>query len=174
MRKLLILAVFVITTGSLTAQNKDSIEQKIGYVSSEKLIREIPDFTIMNKKISKLKDDQFKKLKIMRDKFSRKMEAFQRDIYKLRNEEIAARQGELDWLSDNINEFQEQMFVEIGELEKQMWDSIETKFQRVIEEFAVTNGYTLIFDTTGDKILYKNFSATDINDLVLPEIRHAY
>lgn len=170
----MILAVFVITTGSLTAQNKDSIEQKIGYVSSEKLIREIPDFTIMNKKISKLKDDQFKKLKIMRDKFSRKMEAFQRDIYKLRNEEIAARQGELDWLSDNINEFQEQMFVEIGELEKQMWDSIETKFQRVIEEFAVTNGYTLIFDTTGDKILYKNFSATDINDLVLPEIRHAY
>lgn len=174
MKKLLILAVFVITTGSLTAQNKDSIEQKIGYVSSEKLIREIPDFTIMNKKISKLKDDQFKKLKIMRDKFSRKMEAFQRDIYKLRNEEIAARQGELNWLSDNINEFQEQMFVEIGELEKQMWDSIETKFQRVIEEFAVTNGYTLIFDTTGDKILYKNFSATDINDLVLPEIRHAY
>lgn len=175
MKKLLILAVFVITTSSLTAQNNDSKEQqKIGYVSSEKLIREIPDFTIMNKKISKLKDEQEKKLRTMREELSRKMEFFHRNLHKLRNEEISAWQGELDQLSENINNTIVKMSEEIREVEKQKWDSINTKYQRIIRKFAETNGYTLIFDTTGDKILYKNFSATDINDLVLPEIRHAY
>lgn len=163
MKKYLIIslaALFSIVSTQLDAQ-------KLGYFDSSKVLAEMPEVKQADAQLATLR-------KQLRKKGEQKAKALQSKYQELSRKEkqgeIAPKdlQAEAEKLKQEemkLAQFEQDMQKQIREKRKKLLQPILDKVQVAIDEVAVEEGYTYIFDSSTGILLYKD-EARDITDKV--------
>lgn len=150
-----------------------SIAQKYGYIDSDYIMENVPDYQDAKDKLNKLADRWTKEIEGRYDILKQKKDAFAREEVLLPVEEKAKRANEIEELETEAMEMQKLRFGVKGdyfqkrqELVKPIQDQVFEAMQKV----ASNRNYSFIFDKANQSNLIYADDKYDISDEVLKQM----
>lgn len=151
-------------SGNLFAQNPI----KLGHIDSRLVFAAMPESDSASKQLEREAAVMQQTLEELQVEFNRKFEEYQR----LSNDPntsrviINTKEEELQSLNQRSQTFQQQAEQSIAEKRQQLFQPIQEKAIKAVNEVAAENGFTYIFDTAGGVIVYSGPESQDILSLV--------
>ncbi|HEX2395201.1 MAG TPA: OmpH family outer membrane protein, partial [Bacteroidales bacterium] len=151
-------------SGNLFAQNPI----KLGHIDSRLVFAAMPESDSATKQLEREAAVMQQTLEELQVEFNRKFEEYQR----LSNDPntsrviINTKEEELQSLNQRSQTFQQQAEQSIAEKRQQLFEPIQEKAIKAVNEVAAENGFTYIFDTAGGMIVYSSPDSQDILSLV--------
>lgn len=165
--KVLVLALlFVFGTGFVYSQ-------KYGYIDSDYILENVPEYAEAKTKLDKLADRWTKEIEKRYDVLKMKKESFAREEVLLPNEERNKREGEIETLELEAMEMQKTRFGVQGDYFQKRQELIKPIQDRVydaMQKVASKRKYTFVFDKANQSNLVYADSKYDISDQVLREM----
>lgn len=153
---------------SLTALNA----QKVGYVSTETILSQIPEYVSAQAALEKLSGQYKTAIENESSKVDAAYRSYQSDRPRLSEEQKKMRENEIIVMERQVKEKQKEYFSEDGIMAKQsseMMSPIRERVSKAIEKVAKGGNYTLIIDVSSIQgVIYKDDSA----DLSLEVIKN--
>lgn len=145
---------------------------RFGYLSYNTVLQSMPDYAMVQQKMSELRDQYEAEIARVEDEFNRKYEEFldgQRDFPKTI---LQKRQTELqDLMTRNIS-FKENSKVELAKAEQEAMAPLRIRLIEALGKIARERGYAFIVDTDVKALPYINPNmGDDLNQLVQDELR---
>ncbi len=167
------LLVVVACLALTTVQAQDSIPVlKIGFLSYDRALKAMPDYTLEQQKIADLRAEYDKELKRVEDEFNRKYEEFldgQKDFPKTI---LYKRQTELKELMERNVAFKANSRRELAEAEKAAMAPLRQNLNELLAEIAKEYGLALILNTDADACPYIDPNmGVDIQEAVLQRVK---
>lgn len=150
--------------------NGNNGQIKLGYVSSTDIIMAIPEYKTAQNKLKQLTDDLTGRIETLQNEFNTKLAAYKQQNSNLPPATREMQEKQLQDLSDRMNALQNSAQDELQRTQQKLMEPIIAKLQSAIESVGVTHGYSFIFDTTQNAILYKGTGATNLDNLVKSEL----
>ena len=148
MKKTLLITLLCLFAIGSIAQNK------IGYVNSQELLLQDPDFKeaqLEAQNYAKGLEDNIAK---MAGEYQRQVQEYIADSANLSQLEKEDRIMEISSLEQRIQSFQQNAQSELQAKEQKVLEPIQIKIKNAIEEVAREGGYTYILDESAGTILY--------------------
>ena len=171
MKKVILFFVVLFAT---TAMQTVSAQQKIGYVNSETIIKELPEAKEAQAKLEgivKTWQDELEKMsKSLQDKY----EAYQKQQAMLNDATKQQKQKDLIEEEQKVNQYKQEKFGQQGELAMQrekVMTPIREKILKAIEKVAKDEKVTFMFDKAGDVLLLYAESSNDYTFKVLDKLK---
>ncbi len=162
----LVITLLVISAGSAFAQ-------KFGYVDSEYILQNIPEYQDAQIEIDELSKEWQAELEEQYAEVDRMYKTYKADAVLLPEDMKRQREDEIIKKEKEVKELQRKKFNPEGELFKKRQElikPIQEKIFNAIEEIASRKNYAFVFDkASGPVIMYVN-SKYDISDEVLHQI----
>ena len=142
---------------------------KLGHINSQLLFASMPESDSAQKKLEKVAQEVQQTLEQLQVEFNKKYE----DYMKLSNDGttsdliLRTKEEELQSLQQRAQTFQQQAEQDIAKQRTDLFKPIQDKAIKAVNDVAVENNFTYIFDTAGGAIVY---SATDSQD-ILPLVK---
>ena len=144
--------------------------QKFGYVDTEYILENIPEYKSTQDKLDEQSIEWQKEIEMKFAEIEKLYKAFQaeavllpEDIKQKREDEIVAKEKE-------VKDLQKQRFGKDGDLFKKRQElvkPIQDKVYNAIEEIATEGGYAVIFDTASNlNMVYVNSKFDKSNDVL--------
>jgi len=156
MKKILVVIVALVIAAPTFAQ------QKFGHIDSATLLELMPEKAQAEKELEAFAKEFQTALEAMAKEYESKVASFQQTekdmIPTVRNTKVR----EISELERRIQEFQTQAQEEIGKKEQDVLTPIIEKARKAIDEVAVDQNYTYIFDNSQGMLLY----AKDSEDIM--------
>ena len=169
MRKILvsvIVAATVFTGLTVNAQSK----LKIGHVDSQQLLAAMPESDSARKKLEKIAQEHELALEEMSVEFNKKLDTYSRNMDTYSDLVRASKEAELEDLQKRIQTFQQTAEQDISQKRRELFQPIQEKALKAVEDVAAENGYTYILDSGVGAIVYSSPEANDITPLVKEEL----
>jgi outer membrane protein len=151
--KILVVALFLSTSFYASAQ-------KIGYVDSEYVLQNIPEYKEAQEELDKLSIEWQKQLERRYAEIDKLYKNYQAEQILLTDEMKTKREEEIIKKEKEAKEYQKQKFGVDGELFKKRQElvkPIQDKIYNAINDVASMGGYDIIFDkSSGLTMLYTN------------------
>ncbi|MFT6210218.1 MAG: outer membrane protein [Bacteroidia bacterium] len=148
MKKILVVIVALVIAAPTFAQ------QKFGHIDSATLLELMPEKALAEKELEAFAKEFQTALEAMAKEYESKVASFQQTekdmIPTVRNTKVR----EISELERRIQEFQTQAQEEIGKKEQDVLTPIIEKARKAIDEVAVEQSYTYIFDNSQGLLLY--------------------
>jgi outer membrane protein len=148
MKKILVVIVALIIAAPTFAQ------QKFGHIDSATLLELMPEKALAEKELEAFAKEFQTALEAMAKEYESKVASFQQTekdmIPTVRNTKVR----EISELERRIQEFQTQAQEEIGKKEQDVLTPIIEKARKAIDEVAVEQNYTYIFDNSQGLLLF--------------------
>jgi outer membrane protein len=158
--------VAVIASLSLSA----SAQLKIGHVNSQELLSMMPEADSAQKKIEKLAQDHSLLMEEMSVEFNKKYDEYLKKLDDQTNPMSplvkSSKEAELQELQQRIQTFEQQASQEIQQQKMVLFQPIQEKAVKAINDVAAENGFTYILDSGVGVILYSAPNSEDILPLV--------
>ena len=140
---------------------------RFGYLSYDAVLQSMPEYTMVQQKLTKLNEQfQAETLRI-EDEFNRKYEEFldgQRDFPKTI---LQKRQSELQELMERNIAFKENSRAELAQAEKEAMAPLRIRLIEIVGKIGRERGYAFIIDTDKTALPFINPAmGEDINQLV--------
>ncbi len=140
---------------------------RFGYLSYDAVLQSMPEYTMVQQKLTKLNEQfQTETLRI-EDEFNRKYEEFldgQRDFPKTI---LQKRQSELQELMERNIAFKENSRAELAQAEKEAMAPLRIRLIEIVGKIGRERGYAFIIDTDKTALPFINPAmGEDINQLV--------
>lgn len=166
MKKVIGILIFtgLLFSGNIFAQNPI----KLGHIDSRMVFAAMPESDSASRQLEREAAIMQKTLEELQVEFNRKYE----DYLRLSNDPNTSRvilntkEEELQSLNQRSQSFQQQAEQSIAEKRVQLFQPIQDKAIKAVNEVAAENGFTYIFDTAGGMIVYTSPDSEDILPLV--------
>jgi outer membrane protein len=161
---ILILSLFLF--GVVNAQNK------IGYVDSQRILQELPEYKDALKKLEDEYGKWQQEFAVMQKDFEEKRQQYESQKLLLSDEKKNQKEKELQDLLVKIQQYQQDKLGPTGEYyqkNSELSKPIIEKIQAAINKVAINENYDFIFDASTAVLLYGK-PKYDITDLILQEL----
>jgi outer membrane protein len=141
---------------------------KLGHIDSRLVFAAMPESDSASKQLEREAAVMQQTLEELQVEFNRKFEEYQR----MSNDPNVSRvilntkEEELTSLNQRSQTFQQQAEQSIAEKRQQLFQPIQDKAIKAVNDVAAENGFTYIFDTAGGMIVYTAPDSQDILPLV--------
>jgi len=168
MKKIGLLLAFLLFTVNLSAQ------PKIGYVDSDAIIQQLPDYQDIQTKLDALiKEWQEELGKLERD-WKVKYDDYDKRKLILSEQRRVEIEKELIQLEDQISKYRQEKFGVRGELfqkQEELMKPIQNRVFNAIQEVAKENDYDFIFDRSGDMMFVYAKEEYDVTNIVIQKLK---
>lgn len=157
----------------LTALNADAQDQKIGYVNTDQILSEMPEYEGVKQNLQKLSEEWRSRLKEfdkeieeMRKEFEAKEILYTDKVRKEKKQQIQAKMNERE-------NYREQKFGSNGEYfqkQQELLEPIQRKVMEAVNQVAQDKGYDYVFDRAEDVSLMFAREQWNLNEDVLIEL----
>ena len=166
-RFLVLLVAFVSLNAFAQGDATSSSSIKVGYLSYQAAIQSMPDYALVQQKLTDLKAKYQAEAKRVEDEFNRKYEEFlegQRDFPK---SILQKRQSELQELMQKNVAFKNSSIEQLAKDEKEAFAPLYTKLNETLAKMCAEKGYAFIIDTDAKAVPVVNPQmCEDINEAV--------
>ena len=135
-------------------------QQKIGHVSSDAIMKQLPDAQDAQKQLDALVVGWQNELNTMQQDWQKKFDDYDQKKLIMSEARRADAEKELRTLDQRIADYRNQKFGQNGELfqkQNEVMKPVQNKLFQVLEDIAKEEGYDYIFDRSGDiLVLYAN------------------
>lgn len=148
-------------------------QQKIGYVDSQYILEQMPEYATVQQKLDRLEQQWEQELKQMRQEIDKMFQEYQARELLYTEAERRRKREEIMREEEALRAFRRNHFGPEGELyrqQQQLMRPIQEKILEAIEEVAQREGYDYIFDKSGDFLFLFAREEHNISDLVLEEL----
>lgn len=151
---MLISAAVLFSAGMLQAQ------QKFAYVNSQELLQDLPEVKAADAEIKTLQQQMQKKGQEMFESYQTKAMELQRkrDAGELSPKQLEVEAEKLGEDEAKIRQFDTEMQTNIMKKQQELLGPIQEKVNTAIENIAKSEGYTMVFDSSGGGVLYADDS----------------
>lgn len=163
-----LLSVFMIAVSVSTAQ------QKIGFVDSETIMKQLPEAQDNQKKLDAIIKEWQEELTKMERDWQAKYDDYDKRKLILSEQKRIEIEKELVQLEDQISKFRGEKFGVKGELfqkSEELMKPIQNRIFNIIQEVAKENEYDFVFDKSGDIIFLFAKEEYDLTRLVLEKLK---
>jgi outer membrane protein len=167
MRKIFALILVFLTATAISAE-----EQKIGYVDSQRIFAEFPEYQDAQAKF----DSDVETWNTQSDQMKKEVDQLTQELEGqsliLSAEKKKEKEAYLKAKQDTLRQFLDATFGPDGKAERRMAElskPIRDKVLAIIEKVAIENNYSIIFDAATVNIAYAKKSL-DITDEILSEL----
>jgi outer membrane protein len=153
-----------------------STAQKYGYIDSDYILENVPDYKEAKDKLDKLAERWTKEIEDRYDVLKKKKEAFAREEVLLPAEEKKKRSEEIVKLETEAMEMQKLRFGVTGDYfqkRQELIKPIQDKIFDAMQKVASKRNYTFIFDKANQSNLVYADSKFDLSDEVLKEMGYS-
>lgn len=161
----------VLLVGSLS--NAYGQQQKIGYVDSDHILSEMPEYEGIQQKLQVISSEWNSQLKKMEEEINQLKEDFESRKVLYTDEQRKQMQQKIQKLVDEREQFMDEKFGEEGEYfqeQKKLLEPIQRKVFEVINTLAKRENFDFIFDRAQNtNMLYGN-QEFNLNEKVLQEL----
>lgn len=167
MKKLLATLVFTclfLISGNVAAQNT----LKLGHIDSRAVFAAMPESDSAQKQIEREAQAMQTTLEEIQVEFNKKYE----DYLKLANDQatsqliLRTKEEELQTLQQRMETFRQQAEQTIAQKRTELFQPIQDKAIKAVNDVAAENGFTYIFDSAGGMLVYTAPESQDILPLV--------
>ena len=164
MKRLASLALFISVFLSCHAQENAF---RFGYLSYDAVLQSMPEYTLVQQNMTKLREQYQAETLRIKDEFNRKYEEFldgQRDFPKTI---LQKRQSELQELMEKNITFKENSQAELAQAEEEAMAPLRIRLIELLGKIGRERGYAFIIDTDKTALPFINPAmGDDINQLV--------
>lgn len=150
-----------------------STAQKYGYIDSDYILENVPDYKEAKEKLNKLADRWTKEIEDRYDILKKKKEAFAREEVLLPAEEKKKRAEEIEKLESEAMEMQKLRFGVSGDYfqkRQELVKPIQDKVFEAMQKVASNKNFSFIFDKANQSNLVYADDKFDLSDDVLKEM----
>ncbi|MDP8205910.1 MAG: OmpH family outer membrane protein [Candidatus Electryonea clarkiae] len=166
MKRIVLTVLALIFVASLTTA-KDT---KIGIIISQRIMEEYPEAQDAQKVLSDEIAEWQRQSQQMQDEIMEKEKEYMQMELMLSEEKKMEKQAELERDYTEFRQFQSGIEQKAFQRNQELFQPINEKIQKVIDEIAVEMSFDLILDAVGNNIAYAD-PTLDITDRVLDELK---
>ena len=147
---------------------------KIGHISSEAIMKQLPDAQDAQKQLDALVAQWQAELNKMQADWKQKYEDYDRKKLIMTDQRRADTERELRELDQKIADYRNQKFGQNGELfqkQEELMKPIQDRVFAAIQEIAQEDGYDYIFDKSGEILLMYTNEKLDLTQKVLDRLQ---
>jgi outer membrane protein len=148
-------------------------QAKIGYFSSEAIIKQMPEAQDAQKQLDKFVEQWQSELTKMQDEWKQKFDAYDKRKLIMTDQRRAEAEKELRDLDQAIVNFRNQKFGQNGELfnkQKELMKPVQDRIFKAVQDVAKEEGYDFIFDKSGDILLMYTNEKYDLTKKIIEKL----
>jgi len=172
MMKRLFLFLFTFAALAASAQTDSAQSFRFGFLSYERALKSMPEYALVQQKITTLQEQFQAETLRVEDEFNRKYEDFldgQRDFPRTI---LQKRQSELQELMEKNIRFKEQGRQELADAEREAMAPLRIRLIELLSKIGRERGYAFIYDTDTKALPFINpAEGEDINELVISSLQ---
>jgi outer membrane protein len=147
-----------------------SAQLKIGHINSQELLTAMPETDSAQKKLEKLKQEHEMVLEEMSVEFNKKYDEYLKKLDDVANPMSplvkSSKEAELQEIQQRIQNFQQQADQDLQQQRQLLFQPIQDKAVKAINDVAAENGFTYILDSGVGVVVYSAPNAENILPLV--------
>ncbi len=172
MKRFLLVAAVLVLCGSHAAV----AQMKIGHVSTEAIMKQLPDAQDAQKQLDALTAGWQEDLNKMQADWKKKYEEYDKKKLIMTDQRRADAERELRELDQKMADFRNQKFGQNGELfakQNELMKPVQDRVFKAIQDVAVEEGYDYVLDKSGEILMMYANPKYDLTDKVLAKLKVA-
>jgi len=148
-------------------------QQKIGYIDSEYILSQLPEYATVQQKLDRLEGQWRSEIEAARAEVDTLQEEFQARELLYTDQERARKREAIQQAKEQVQTLRQRYFGPDGELytrQKELMRPIQERVLAAVEEVATGEGYDYVFDKSGDYLFMFARDQYDLSDAVLREL----
>ncbi|MBR1631856.1 MAG: OmpH family outer membrane protein [Paludibacteraceae bacterium] len=145
-------------------------QDKFGHINSQEILQIMPERQAAESQLDTLASQYENEMSKMTEEYYSKIQDYQKNESTMTDPIKQARQSELAEMEQRIQNFRTQASQEIQKQQSVLFSPIVQKVQNAIVSVGDKNGFTYIFDTASQAIVYQSAKAIDVTSLVKAEL----
>jgi len=149
-------------------------QMKIGYFSSEAIMKQLPDAQDAQKQLDQLVADWQQELNKMQDEWKKKFDEYDKRKLIMTEQRRADTEKELRDLDQKIIDYRNLKFGQSGELfnkQNELMKPVQDRVFKSIQTVANEEGYDYIFDKSGDILLMYANEKYDLTQKIFEKLK---
>ncbi len=149
-------------------------QMKIGHVSSEAIMKQLPDAQDAQKQLDALTANWQDELNKMQDDWKKKYDEYDKKKLIMTDQRRADAERELRELDQKMADFRTQKFGQNGELfakQNELMKPVQDRVFKAIQDVAAEEGLDYVFDKSGEILLMYANPKYDLTDKVLEKLK---
>lgn len=149
-------------------------QMKIGHISSEAIMKQLPDAQDAQRQLDALVAEWQNELNRMQQEWQRKYDEYEKRKLIMTEQRRAEAEKELQELDRKIVDFRAQKFGQNGELftkQNELMKPVQDRVFKAIQEVALEEGYDYVFDKSGEILLMYATEKHDLTSKVLAKLQ---
>lgn len=170
MKKLLSLTIVLMLFFAVSLQG----QVKIGYFSSEAIMKQLPDAQDAQKQLDQLVADWQQEINKMQDDWKKKFDDYDKRKLIMTEQRRADAEHELRDLDQKIVDLRNQRFGQNGDLfnkQNELMKPVQDRIFKAVQEVAHDEGYDYIFDKSGDILLMYANEKYDLTQKIMAKLK---
>jgi outer membrane protein len=151
-----------------------SAQVKIGYFSSEAVLKQMPDAQDAQKQLDQVVADWQSELTRMQDDWKKKLDEYDKRKLIMTDQRRSDSEKELRELDQKIVEFRTLKFGQNGELfqkQNELMKPVQDRVFKAVQDVAVEDGFDYVFDKSGDILLMYANQKYDLTQKVVDRLK---
>ncbi len=151
-------------------------QMKIGHVSTEAIMKQLPDAQDAQKQLDALTAGWQDELNKMQSDWKKKYEEYDKKKLIMTDQRRADAERELRELDQKMADFRNQKFGQNGELfakQNELMKPVQDRVFKAIQDVAAEEGFDYVFDKSGEILLMYANPKYDLTDKVLAKLKVA-
>ncbi len=147
---------------------------KIGHVSSEAIMKELPDAQDAQRQLDALVVEWQNELQKMQQDWQRKFDDYDKKKLIMTDQRRADAEKELHELDRKTADYRTQKFGQNGELfnkQNELMKPVQDRVFKAIQDVAVEEGYDYVFDKSGEILMMYANEKNDLTAKVLDKLK---
>ncbi len=148
-------------------------QQKIGYVDTEYVLSEMPEYATVQQKLDKLEQKWQKEIEQRRQKVQALEEEFEARELLYTEEERKRKQQAIQKARKEVEQLRQRYFGPEGELytrQKELMRPLQERILEATQSVATADGYDYVMDQKGEALFLYASDEHDLSDRVLREL----
>lgn len=148
-------------------------QQKIGYIDTEYVLSEMPEYASVQQKLDKLEQKWRKEIEQKRQEVNTLEQEFEARELLYTDEERKRKQQAIQQARTEVEQLRQQYFGPEGELytrQKELMRPLQERILEATESVATADGYDYVMDQKGNALFLYARDEHDLSDRVLREL----
>jgi outer membrane protein len=170
MKTILTSAILLLAVSVLPA----TAQMKIGYFSSESVLKQMPDAQDAQKQLDQVVADWQSELTRMQDDWKKKLDEYDKRKLIMTDQRRSDSEKELRELDQKIVEFRTLKFGQSGELfqkQNELMKPVQDRIFKAVQEVAIDEAFDYVFDKSGDILLMYANQKYDLTTKVVDRLK---
>lgn len=148
-------------------------QQKIGYVDTEYVLNQMPEYATVQQKLDKLEQQWRQEIQQKQKEVQKLEQEFEARELLYTDEERARKQDAIEQARAEVQQLRQKYFGPQGELysrQKRLMRPLQERILKAAESVATADGYDYVVDKKGETLFLYAQEEHDLSDRVLREL----